>query len=306
MKKKIYIALIAALCLLLLAGCGCEHQWLEADCDSPATCALCEETEGAPLGHSWMAATCAEPKTCENCGAIEGEAKGHFWEEANCTQAKTCNVCKDTEGKALGHSWEEATTEAPKTCTVCQLTEGEKLDVDPRFTTAATKDVQGLWSTHVTITGEMLEMEDYIDKLDATLYLELCNDGTAKFSLEPDDYFAFKEMYRKMIIDTMYDEFASMGIGQNKANEAMEQTYGMSIEKFADETIESLDLETIFTEFYAEWVYYVEDGLIYMGEFGWSGDFESSDYTLEDDVLVITEETLEEGGDPLVWTRVAA
>lgn len=304
MKKRIYTILIALACLLILAGCGCEHEWVEADCDSPMTCALCEETEGAPLGHSWMAATCDAPKTCENCGETEGEAKGHFWEEATCTQAKTCNVCKSTEGEALGHTWEEATTELPKTCSVCQLTEGEKLDVDPRFTTAATKEIQGRWSANATIPAEELGMEDLIDQLDCTLFYEFGNDGVGKMSMEAEDYHAFIEVSRQFGIDAMYAEFAAMGIGQNEANELMKQTYGMTIEEMVDASLAEVDLEEYFAEFYVEFVYYVEDGEIYISEFGWEAEFDSSAFAIEDGKLIIEDDTLFDGGEPLVWTRV--
>lgn len=101
MKKNITVMLIAVLCMALLAGCGCEHDWKEATCTEPKTCSLCSEIEGEPTGHTWTEASCSAPKTCENCGL--------------------------TEGSALEHSWVEATEEAPKTCTLCGLTEGEPL-----------------------------------------------------------------------------------------------------------------------------------------------------------------------------------
>lgn len=127
MKKKLSVLLLAVICLMVLAGCACEHEWIEANCTTPKTCALCEEIEGAPLGHSWLAATCAAPKTCENCGETEGEALPHEWADADCTNPKTCPDCGATEGEALGHEWTEATYDAPKTCTVCGETEGEAL-----------------------------------------------------------------------------------------------------------------------------------------------------------------------------------
>ena len=127
MKKRIHLIALVLVCLLVLAGCGCEHEWLAATCDAPKTCALCGETEGAPAGHSWQAATCSAPKTCENCGATEGEALEHTWTDATCEAPKTCSVCGATEGEALGHTWIDATYDAPMTCEVCGATEGEPL-----------------------------------------------------------------------------------------------------------------------------------------------------------------------------------
>ena len=128
MKKRILIIALALVCLLMLASCGCKHQWIGPDCTNPATCALCGKTDGAPLGHSWQAATCSAPKICENCGATQGEPLAHTMTEATCEEAATCTVCGATQGEPLGHSWQDATYEAPKTCSVCGKTEGEPLE----------------------------------------------------------------------------------------------------------------------------------------------------------------------------------
>lgn len=123
--KRITMILLAAVLVLMLAGCQCSHEWVEADCLTPKTCSKCQETEGEALGHSWTDATCAAPKTCENCGLTEGEALAHTWTEVTCAAPKTCSGCGLTEGEALEHTWEEAHYQAPKTCTVCGTTEGE-------------------------------------------------------------------------------------------------------------------------------------------------------------------------------------
>ena len=57
---------------LTLAGCH-KHQWQEASCTAPQTCAECEETDGEPLGHTWTEASYSAPKTCSVCGQTEGE-----------------------------------------------------------------------------------------------------------------------------------------------------------------------------------------------------------------------------------------
>ena len=312
MKQKIWIALILAACILVLAGCKCEHEWVEADCDSAKTCTLCEETEGAPLGHSWLAATCEAPKTCENCGATEGEAKGHFWEEATCEEAKTCNVCNQKDGNPLGHTWEEATTELPKTCSVCQVTEGEPLDDDPRFTTASTKELQGLWSCNVTLTGKMLEMEGYLESLECTLFYNFGSNGEGNMYIEFKDRFAVLEAIKQLTLDVTYQTYAAMGYGMSATYELIKETTGMSTEEFVDKSIESMDMEELFGMFFTDFLYYVEDGKVYMTfsnpmeeqELSWENDFESTKYTLEDGVLIMEEEYLDDPDVPLEWTRV--
>lgn len=72
---RILVALM--LCVLILTGCACKHQWADATCVTPKICTLCEETEGEPVGHSWTAATCEVPKICAVCAATEGDPLGH-------------------------------------------------------------------------------------------------------------------------------------------------------------------------------------------------------------------------------------
>ena len=125
--RRLMIIALALVMLLALAGCACEHEWMEADCVNPRICAKCEEVEGTPLGHTWSAATCVDPKICENCAATEGEPKGHEWVEATCTEPNICSVCGETDGEPLGHAWVDATELAPKTCSACGVTEGDPL-----------------------------------------------------------------------------------------------------------------------------------------------------------------------------------
>lgn len=127
MKKRFSLIAIFSLCLCLLAGCACSHQWTEADCLTPRTCAKCDATEGEALGHAWADATCAAPKTCKNCGLTEGEALTHIWTEVSCAAPKTCENCGLTEGEALEHTWVDANYQAPQTCSVCGGTQGEAL-----------------------------------------------------------------------------------------------------------------------------------------------------------------------------------
>lgn len=302
MKKKISITAIILAILLLLTGCNCEHEWVEANCITAKTCSLCEETEGAPLGHSWIAATCTTPKTCENCDTTEGEAKGHAWENATCLIPKKCSVCHETEGSALGHAWEEATTEAPKTCTNCQETEGSKLQTDPRFTTAATKELHGRWSCDTVVTGEMMGLTDYLDELPCTLFYEFGKTGEVTTAAE-FDHTVYLDSVRKMTKDMLLESLADEGISKSDADEAMQAAYGMTVDEYVNSYIDSIDLDEIFGAFSTEGVYYVGQNGIYMSD-SWYGEFEFSEYTLENGVLIIEEDTLEDGGEPLEWKKV--
>ena len=95
MKRKLFCLLIAA--ALLLSGCCLRHEWVDADCVNPKTCAKCEKTEGEALGHSWAEATCTAPKTCSVCAATEGEplphdVKWNFHREEK-TMDGDCSAC---------------------------------------------------------------------------------------------------------------------------------------------------------------------------------------------------------------------
>ncbi len=88
MKKGITQIVVLLLCAMLLAGCQCKHEWVDADCTNAKTCSLCGETEGTELGHTWIDATCTEAKRCDVCDAVEGEALGHTPGEEEITEDK--------------------------------------------------------------------------------------------------------------------------------------------------------------------------------------------------------------------------
>ena len=127
MRKNMLLCALAMVLILLLAGCGCKHEWYAATCTSPKTCSLCGETEGETLPHTWQEATCTKAKTCAVCQATEGETLPHTWQDATCITPKTCAVCQATEGETLPHTWQDASCTTPKTCTVCNTTEGQPL-----------------------------------------------------------------------------------------------------------------------------------------------------------------------------------
>ena len=127
MKRQILIILSALLCIALLAGCSCQHEWREATCTDPRHCSKCEAVEGEALGHTWTDADCENPKTCSRCGLTEGAASGHNWTEATCTTPKICSRCSASEGQPLEHSWVgEATLYTAPVCSVCGA-EGDPL-----------------------------------------------------------------------------------------------------------------------------------------------------------------------------------
>ncbi len=101
-RKRAIILLIAIGIILCLSGC-CSHEWTDATCTSPKTCAECGEIEGEALEHTWVEAICTMPKHCDVCGETTGDVVAHTWIEATCAMPKHCDVCGETTGKASGH-----------------------------------------------------------------------------------------------------------------------------------------------------------------------------------------------------------
>lgn len=128
--KKIIVGIMAVLMAAGLSGCCLVHDWEEATCEKPKTCAKCGETEGEALGHVWEEATCTKAKACSVCGAEQGSPLGHSWKAATCTEAAACTVCGTAGEAALGHFWQEADCEHAKTCRRCGDKEGEALGHD--------------------------------------------------------------------------------------------------------------------------------------------------------------------------------
>lgn len=124
MKKRIIFGILAVWMAACLSGCCMSHEWKEATCTEPQTCAKCGKTQGKELGHEWTESDCTHPQACSVCGETKGEAAGHKWQSATCTEPQICSVCGETVGRPAGHKWHAATCTAPKTCSACGSTEG--------------------------------------------------------------------------------------------------------------------------------------------------------------------------------------
>ena len=301
MKKNVLICLLSMALVLLLAGCGCDHEWYAATCKAPKTCSLCGKTEGEALPHTWLDATCTTAKICTVCDTVDGEALGHSWQDPTCTDPKTCTRCDLTEGEAAGHQWEEATTEAPQTCSVCKKTTGVKLNVDPRFTTASTKVLHGTWSSDITVTDEMMGMEGF-GGVECRMVLEFGKTGVMTLRVEVKDKDAFRDQFRTYTMNMMYESAAAEGLSKEEADQKMLDAYGMTVLQYVDAILQQVDFSELFATFHTQEVYYVQDGQLFAA-LNWDVAFEGKTFTLTDGKLVIEGITLEEGGEPLIWTK---
>lgn len=130
MKMRLWI-IFPILLAFLFTGCACEHEWVEADCVNPQTCAKCNESGEPALGHDWSEATCTDPETCTRCSAAQGIALGHEWLDATCTAPQTCSRCAEVQGDPLAHTygeWEFSGEEMTHRCILCNQPETQPID----------------------------------------------------------------------------------------------------------------------------------------------------------------------------------
>lgn len=301
--KKLISILLLALCVAMLAGCQCEHEWMEASCEAPKTCNLCQQTDGAPLGHTWRSATCTAPKTCEVCSQVQGEAAGHAWVEATCTAPKHCVGCELTEGDPLEHEWQKATTETPKTCAVCGSTEGDRIVTDARFTTAANQSVFGTWEAEMTMTGEELEMAEYVQEVPFIATMTFGEAGDLVVSARFKDLDAFLTELNASTVELMYRQFEEMDISREEADDVFYNSYGMTVAEYAESIWSVVNWDNLFDVYAANYVYYMEGDQIYVAD-SWESAFTSSTVTLDGDKLILEDSALS-GGTVLELTRAA-
>ena len=277
MKRKLSVLLLAVVCLLAFTGCCFHSEWYAANCTTPKTCVKCGETEGEALGHSWVDATCEAPKTC--------------------------TACNLTEGEALGHSWVDATTEAPRTCTTCAATEGERIITDERFTTAATKDLYGKWASEISVTGDMMGIEGFEGALTIQCTMEMGNEGTIVFGLAVANEDEFNSAMADYLKATMYAEFTAAGISQEEADEAMAETYGMTVEEYVQAVIAETDFGAAFESMSFSGVYYAEGDQLYSG-LSWDSTLEPSTFQVDGDTLTLEEDLEGLVEESMVFARV--
>ena len=281
MEKRLSLIVLVLVFVLALTACDtvngflCKHENVnEGNCVAGKTCADCGEVLRAAPGHNWQAATCETPKTCAGCGL--------------------------TEGEALGHAWLDATTEAPKTCENCGVTEGDRIITDERFTTAATKHLQGTWICDMMMTDEMTGLENF-GGVEVRYTMQLGNAGKLTMSLSVKDEKDYMKKLKQYTINSYYESFALDGMSKEQADAAMKEIYGLDVPDYVEAALEDYDVSEVFDDFDSEEVYYVKDGSIYTA-LNWKAKFEETAYTLKDGKLTI-EALLDDNGEMMVWTK---
>ena len=296
MKRLCAVLLILA-CMLGCTGCICGHEWVEASCLEPKSCPLCGKVEGQALGHLWLEATCQAPQTCETCGQTQGETVDHQWLEATCFAPKTCKWCPLTEGEALAHVWQNATTEMPKTCSTCGSTEGDRIITDGRFTTAANRDLFGRWEVDFPMSGEELNIADYVEEVAFVAVIGFMEDGSLEVTVRFQDQAGFETALADKTQEMIYLQFEGLEISREDADVMFQDVYGMSVAEYAAEVWAEADWNAMLELYTKRAVYYANQDQLNIAK-TWEGAFESYRFAISGDKLTITD-----GSDAVELTR---
>ena len=99
----------------------CDHEWVEATCETPKQCSTCGEVADPALGHTGGEATCEAKAVCTRCEKEYGEL-GHVANPATCTSASVCELCGEELAPKTTHqnlSWTYADGKATYVCGDC-------------------------------------------------------------------------------------------------------------------------------------------------------------------------------------------
>ena len=296
--KKLMVLLLALVCVIGCVGCICSHQWVQASCLEPKNCPLCGKVEGEALGHIWLEATCMAAETCAACGMTQGEKVDHQWQEATCAGPSACKWCGQTRGEALAHAWQKATTEAPATCSACGMTDGERITTDVRFTTAANSHLFGGWEMEFPMSGETLNLADYVEEVAFIATVSFMEDGNLDVAVRFKDQAGFMADLVAKTQEMIYLQFEGMEIAREDADVMFQDVYGMSVAEYAADVWAEADWDAMLEMYGIHRVYYVQGGVLNIGK-SWEAGFEGYTCAISGDRLTITAPS----GEVTVLTR---
>ena len=192
------VGVLGVFALLIFNGVICFHEWSDATCTSPKTCAVCGKTKGEAIPHDWIDATCTSPKICAVCGETEGEAIPHDWIDATCTSPKTCAVCSRTEGDPLQHELDSLGR-----CKVCGENIGVEFTIPEAADSAAEFILEGSDTRYLTASELSGMSKEELRLARNEIY---ARHGRMFSSEDLQNYFNSKEWYYGTIPADQFDE----------------------------------------------------------------------------------------------------
>lgn len=193
-----------------------------------------------------------------------------------------------------------AETTVPET-TATQTT-AAVVDTDSPFDAEAAAAVIGTWKFDLTMTAEQFGLEDDDFSLVCPAAFTFDDQGMFVFGFmteEMTDTIAYFESYMvTYMTDLMYKQFSDQGISKEDADTAFKTEYNMTIAQYAEETVNAMDVASMFSASTSAGVYYVEDGKLYTGA-AYGDAMEINNITVEGDTL-----TLVDTNDPDSWASM--
>lgn len=204
---------------------------------------------------------------------------------AACTQEKQPE--KPTDGSATA-----APTDSPTVPT--------EEDTTPVFDPAAAAPLIGDWHIDFFFHGADIGIEGFDADMVLPMVFHFGEDGTYTITLDreaaEESAKQFQNALKEHMVEMMYSEFTDQGLDREAADEAMQTRYQMTVEEFAAQSVEQMDLTSLFdTMNSAAANYYVQDGKLYTAQGG--GDYDISDFTVSGDTLTLLNTT-----DETMWT----
>ncbi len=147
-KLKLTIVLVLLFSLCFITGCeNCRHDWMDATCETPKTCKLCNKTKGNALGHNHVDGICT---ICDNLlpgvAAEKLNVAAKNTESSNFTVMQISKVKGSTVVGGVSEVFEQASTN------ILMKFDGTNLYM----------------STTANYQGEEIEVETYTKKIGET------------------------------------------------------------------------------------------------------------------------------------------
>lgn len=174
--------------------------------------------------------------------------------------------------------------------------QGQLVDHSVKFDESLCAPFFGTWEGHGELDiSELLGAEGLIVATD--LSLTFGEDGRLHYISALD-----LDGYRESLTNALYSVYQAEGASREDANAACLEEMGMTISEYVDEVLSAAAEEG--TDEDRELIYFVEDGVLYIGT-GWHSTLRPVLYRFDGDSLTMTEGEFIEDGFPVTFTRTA-
>lgn len=214
MKKLLSLLLLLVLCFFLVAcdsPCKDGHQWEDATCEKPKTCAVCGKIEGEPLEHTVntyetiLAPTCTVSGKQQGLCSLCGEMISKEVDKIAHIDDNTWIVIKNPTDSSLG---EKATH-----CTVCgEIVQTSTFDLSMEEKNAIKKAESYLSLMAFSRSGliNQLEYEGFSNSAATSAVDSIVVDWNEQAAKKAESYLSLMAFSRSGLIDQLkYEGFSN-------------------------------------------------------------------------------------------------